>query len=129
MPKPSPLTIDPLEKNAELLEDLALAVGEVTRTMCGVSPEKAVEVGQAVADLMTDLWGGRLIYFPKGVSRALAKRNREIYAKFNGSNHDVLATEYKMSVPWIYRLVEFMRAEELARRQHGLFDGDPGADT
>ncbi len=126
MPKPSPLTIDPLEKNAELLSDLALHTADVTRKLCGVDPEKAVEVGQAVADLMADLWGGQLIYFPKGMIRTLSKRDREIYAKFDGSNQGALAKEFNMSIQWVYRIVKLMRAEELARRQHGLFDGSIG---
>ncbi len=128
MSKPNPLTLDPLEKNVELLADLALATAEITRKLCGVSPEKAVETGQAVADLMADLWGGQQFYFPKGMIRALSKRDREIYAKFDGANQAALAKEYNMSVQRIYCIIKLIRAEESARRQHGLFDGDGDGD-
>ncbi|ARO89099.1 DNA-binding protein [Nitrosospira lacus] len=119
------MTVDPASKNAELLSDLVIHVAETTRTLCGVSDEKAIEVGQAVADLMAHIWGGQLIYFPKGMIRNLSKRDREIYAEFNGSNHSALAKKHDVSIQWIYRIIEKVRLEEVALRQPNLFNFPP----
>lgn len=108
----------------ERAPELLSALAEIVSVMAaeeGVDPELASTLGVKVMDRMREDWGGQPIYFPKGVSIDIDRRDMEIFDKFNGSNHDVLAKEYNLSVIHIYRIVKVVRAEMLKKRQGALF--------
>lgn len=86
----------------------------------GIQAGLAEDLANALARRMCQHWGGLLLYFPKGDSLLRRDRDLKIYKAFNGSNHDELAQKYDTSVQHIYRIIEWMRAEELARRQPEL---------
>ena len=112
---------DKKRRELELLEELAKHTSRLLQEILGVESEASKHVGQEVANYMATTWGGQSVYIPKGVSISISKRHLEIYAEFNGHNHAELAQKYAFSMPWIYRIVQLMRAEELARRQGRLF--------
>jgi Mor family transcriptional regulator len=109
-------------KGPELLSDLAAHVAATLIDFLGTDKDQADQVGMELANRMAGVWGGQNIYFPMGLSYKLSQRDLEIYSKFTGNNHSDLAREYHCSLQWIYKIVKTMRAEELARRQGGLFD-------
>ena len=112
---------DKKRRELELLEELAEHSGRLIQEILGVESEASKHVGQEVANYMATTWGGQSVYIPKGVSISISKRHLEIYADFNGNNHAELSKKFGFSMPWIYRIVRLMRAEELARRQGKLF--------
>jgi Mor family transcriptional regulator len=69
---------------------------------------------------MCQHWGGQLLYFPKGESLHRSERDLKIYGEFNGSNQAELAQKYETSIQHVYRIIEAVRADEIARRQPEL---------
>lgn len=108
-------------KGPELLSDLAAHTATTLVELLKIDPEQANQAGMELANRMAGVWGGQNIYFPMGLSYKLSQRDLEIFSKFNGTNHSELAREYHCSLQWIYKIVKTVRADELARRQGGLF--------
>ncbi|OHC68616.1 MAG: hypothetical protein A3H93_09135 [Rhodocyclales bacterium RIFCSPLOWO2_02_FULL_63_24] len=104
----------------ELLEALADTVA-AELVAAGIGDEQAAEIGVKVMDRMRKDWGGDSFYFPKGCAIDIARRDLEIYEKFDGRNHTELGREYDLSVIHIYRIVKAVGAEMMKRRQPALF--------
>ena len=108
-------------KGPELLVDLAFHIGEVIKEFCPTYAEKSDEIGQIVASRMAVHWGGQNVYFPMGFNYRLSIRDLKVYSEFNGTNQGDLARKYGVSLQWIYRILKDVHAEELFKRQSGLF--------
>jgi Mor family transcriptional regulator len=83
-------------------------------------------MSNTLARRMCQHWGGLILYFPKGDYFLRRERDLKIFNEFTGSNVPELAQKYDTSVQHIYRIIEWMRADEMARRQPEL-DLDGGA--
>jgi len=88
----------------------------------GLDPKRANDLGNAIAVKMANLWGGQMIYFPKGAWVELSRRDLEIYREFNGKNRDEVMKKYGISRTRLYEIVNAVR-EELYRRP-GLRPGE-----
>lgn len=86
----------------------------------GVQAGLAEDIANGLARRMCQHWGGLLLYFPKGDYLLRRERDLKIYKDFNGNNQAELAQKYDTSVQHIYRIIEAVRAEEIARRQPEL---------
>lgn len=75
----------------------------------------------AVANRMRMDWGGKQVYFPKGLAADITKRDLELYQEFDGTNHEQLARKYHLSVQWVYKIIKNVQAFEVARRQIDMF--------
>ncbi|WP_225307532.1 Mor transcription activator family protein [Nitrincola iocasae] len=95
----------------ELLEDVADHASRIV-TDHGIDTETATQVGAAIADHLCQHWGGQMITIPKDYRFGIAKRDAEIWAKFNGRNHSELAREFNMTTRGIYKVVERMRQRD-----------------
>lgn len=104
----------------QLIADLADKVAAALAKR-DIEPERAAEIGIEVADEMRADWGGQALYFPKGCAMDISRRDRELFERFNGTNHDELAREYNLSVIHVYRVVKAVRSAEIKRRQGDLF--------
>ncbi|MDR2187025.1 MAG: hypothetical protein LBE62_03110 [Azonexus sp.] len=104
----------------ELLDDLVRIAAEVMVEAC-IEADVASQCANEIADRMSAHWGGSSIYFPMGLSRQRSKRDREIYAEFNGRNQNELARKHRVSLPWIYKIIKAVGAEEQAKRQGDMF--------
>lgn len=104
----------------QLIADLADKVAAAVAKR-GLDPEAAAQIGVEVADQMRADWGGQAIYFAKGLSIDIGRRDLEIWEKFNGKNHADLAREYDLSVIHIYRRIKSVGAALRAKRQPELF--------
>ncbi len=104
----------------ELLADLADQVAAKLVEL-GTDLEKATEIGFATAEHIRENWSGQSLYLPKGVQYTLSRRDMEIFERFNGQNHEVLAREYNLTVMRIYQIVKAVRAELVRKRQGALF--------
>lgn len=74
------------QKASELLSWLAAVVDEERR-------RNAEALGECIATRVAMEWAGQNIYFP--IDRP--RRNREIYAQFNGQNYHELARKFHLS--------------------------------
>jgi len=77
----------------ELLTDLAEKTGQLLRDF-GIEADTSDQIGHSLADHVAEHWGGQLINIPKDYAFKLAKRDLEIWERFNGRNHAALAVEY-----------------------------------
>lgn len=92
----------------------------------GMQAGLAEDMATSLARRMCEHWGGLILYFPKGDYFLRRERDLKIYREFNGHNQAELAQKFDTSVQHIYRIIEWMRAEDLARRQPELnLDGGP----
>lgn len=112
--------MDEPKPGTELLADLAerIATHLIEHQ---IQEEGARAIGDEIAVEMAAYWGGQLIYFPKGKFLILSKRDRQIYAEFNGHNVKELARKYDVSEQHIYRIIKAMRRSDLASRHGDLF--------
>ncbi len=78
---------------------------------------------------MCNTWGGQQIYFPRGIQDELSSRDQLIYAEFNGYNQADLAMKHKMSIQWLYKIVDRVRSADIASRQSSInFDDEDDDD-
>ena len=86
----------------------------------GMQSGMAEDLANGLARRMCQHWGGLILYFPKGDYFLRRERDLRIFKEFNGGNQAELAQKYDTSIQHIYRIIEWMRAEELVRRQPEL---------
>jgi Mor family transcriptional regulator len=104
----------------EICADLMLQI-ELQLKRDGIDPDKASVIAFNTAEHVRKHWGGSMIYIARGMHFNALQWQKDMYAKFNGKNHEELAHEYKVSVQYVYQVVKLMRAAELAERQKTLF--------
>lgn len=104
----------------EFLADLSAQFTELLVSR-GIARSLAADLGREAADLVRARWGGIEVYVPKGRSFMLSQRDREIWEKWNGRNVVELCREYGLSEQRIYQILDAMREQEAAKRQHKLF--------
>lgn len=86
--------------------------------------EEAISISTDVTNAVISNWAGQQIYVPFNLRVQLSKRDISIYHEFNGRNHADLAKKYNLSVARIYRIIDNVRKDEIARRQIPLFIDD-----
>ncbi|HSH71583.1 MAG TPA: Mor transcription activator family protein [Methylophilaceae bacterium] len=104
---------------AEFLEDLIYFNKQVLMA-AGIEEEKATVMSRDTAKKMCDEWGGQIIYFPKWLRAGLSDRDMQLWNEFNGKNQSELARKYNLSIQNVYRIIDFMRVQETAKRQGQL---------
>lgn len=104
----------------EMLVDIAEQVEE-RLVAIGFDHDEAQRLGWEVALHLNTFWGGGVLYICKGLHYEIARRDQEIFRRFNGENHDWLATTYDLTVQHVYRIVKRVGAAERAKRQASLF--------
>ncbi|MDP8080214.1 Mor transcription activator family protein [Phocoenobacter skyensis] len=109
-------------KAPDLLADLAKNVVQTTLELTDVDEDTAENIGMIVAMRIAQSWGGLNFYMPKSMSLLACPREKQIFNEFNGVNHKALAKKFKISVPWVYKIVKKVQKEEVAKRQLGLFE-------
>jgi Mor family transcriptional regulator len=86
----------------------------------GLPTDEATLIAHKLADHMGFIWGGINVYFPKDYRKQIDARDQLIYAEFNGKNHSELAMKHKITVQQVYKIVERVRAADIASRQTSL---------
>ncbi len=108
-------------KSSALLEHVVAVGRKLLTERAGIEEEAATELARDLAHELARQFGGQLFYFPLDLAGTLSRRDRELFARFNGTNHEELARASGLSVQHIYKIVEQVRREEVARRQGRLF--------
>lgn len=108
----------------ELIADLEAQATACLLSIAPVDKSTAEQISKQLAQHLTNNWRGQIIYFPKNLGGALDERDKQIYAEFNGKNHQQLAKKYDLAVQQIYKIVKTVGQYEMAQRQRGLFDDE-----
>ncbi|MBT0666362.1 hypothetical protein KI809_18800 [Geobacter pelophilus] len=106
----------------DIFLDLIDKAEEPIAAALGVDNETARLAAFQVTEIMRRDWAGTQPYLSKGMAFELTNRDREMYEKFNGSNHEELALEFGMTTRNVYDRIKAIRAEEFKRRQPALFE-------
>lgn len=106
----------------ELIADLEAQATACLLSIAPVDRDMATQISKQLAQHLTNNWRGQIIYFPKNHGGTLDERDKQIYAEFNGKNHQQLAKKYDLAVQQVYKIVKAVGQAETAKRQQGLFD-------
>lgn len=108
----------------ELLSDMA-DQAERLFIKRGIAGDLARSVAWDLVEyLRTSHWAKQTIYFPEAVSVDARRRAAEMFERFNGHNMAELAQEFDVSLQHAYRMIRFVRAEMVLKRQGRLFAED-----
>lgn len=107
----------------ELLADMARVAEQVLRDD-GIPEDQAKRTAFALAEHMRGYWGGQIVSVAKGHRLKTRQRWRAVWEKFTGDNHAELAREFDLSLQQVYKIIEIMKRDHVARSQHALFVND-----
>ncbi len=103
-----------------LIEDLAVHL-ERELLKEGISAEEAEQKALSIAESIKKHWGGQSIYIARMMTSTFAKRDKQIIAEFNGSNHAELAHKFGISTMRVRQILwrerDRRRAKSFAMRQ------------
>ena len=108
---------------AELIVDLEEQLVACLVSVSAVDRQAAKVAAKQVSQHISKHWGGQLLYIPKNQLGVLSERDKEIWAKCNGSDHAALAQQYDLSMQQIYAIVREAMAIARAKTQQDLFAG------
>jgi len=111
-------------RGTDLLSETIEPMAKLIQGSLGVSAEMAEATSVEITTLFAHLWGGQVVYVPKGVCIQASRLHQKIYDDFTGRNHHEVATKYGVSVQQIYRVVKRMRLAMIASNQRDLFVSD-----
>ncbi len=107
----------------EPLIDLADKVAEMLVEKYQVAPQVASRQAEDVALLLAVDWAGQQIYIGRGV--VISARDRDLVRDLDAGLHpSALAKKYALTERQIHNIRNRVRAEDIARRQMGLFPQD-----
>ena len=105
--------------SGDVLDDLESHIVTVIRERLGLSAAQAADISSAVADRISLVFGGQVVYITK--SRTTARRNQDLFAKWTGFNQAELATEFHLSLAHVYQIIAACRSRDRASRQLDMF--------
>lgn len=111
----------PCSAPGELLQALADHVAQSAKDTLDISPELAEAHGNEVAMLMATVWGGQMLYMPKGIHLQASKLHQLLFDEFTGRNQRELARKHNLSLAFVYKVIKRMRLAVVARDQGDLF--------
>ena len=107
---------------AEVAEKSAIRLIEVH----GMDAEKACDIGNDLADFLSQNWRGQNIYINSDSQFHLSKRDHEIYMRMERGNAYDLAKEFGISYVRVYQIYKRCLAIARSHTQPGLFE-EPAA--
>lgn len=90
----------------------------------GISEDLARSTMREIAHKVCQRYGGAAVYVPKDDDFRCAARDADIWAEFDGNNHQDLADRHGLTLVRIYQIVKAQQARQRALTQHHL----PGFD-
>lgn len=125
------MSIDLAETNAdkrrhELLADVAEKTALRLIKTHGLDEEKACDIGNDLADFLSENWRGQNIYMNADAQFKLSKRDQLIYQRMQRGNAHELAREFNISYVRVYQIYKRCLAIARSRKQPSLFE-EPGS--
>ena len=101
-------------READCLYTEAEVEAAIARVGVQINAELAESTSVEITMLFAHLWGGQVIYVPKGVLIQASKMHQKIFDDWTGRNHHEVAKKYGVSVQYVYRIVKRMRLAIIA---------------
>lgn len=108
----------------ELLLDAAEKVALRLIEQYGVPEESAIDIGNELADYLSEMWGGQDIYFAKDQTFKLSQRDWEIFGEMERGNARDLAKKHGISKVRVYQIYKRCLTEYRRLTQHTLFPAE-----
>lgn len=89
-------------------------------TSLGLTEDVARSTMREIAHKLCQDYRGTLVYVPKDDDFLCAARDADIWAAFNGTNHQELADRYDLTPMRIYQIIAAQRDKQRALSQHQL---------
>jgi Mor family transcriptional regulator len=86
----------------------------------GLTEDVARTSMREIAHKLCQDYGGSLVYVPKDDDFLCAARDADIWAAFDGTNHQDLADRHGLTLIRIYQIIAAQRAKQRALSQHQL---------
>jgi Mor family transcriptional regulator len=99
-----------------------LRVLEAVNRRKGMDEKAAFDHARDDVVALSEYFGARMVYLPKGERLRLALRDAEIWRSFTGRNARDLAEKYQLSEPHLYQVLAQQRSLNLKRFQGRLFE-------
>lgn len=113
------------DRVAALIRDFGDLGGDVLQEQLQLPSAQAKELGLRIAQRVCSEYKGILIYIPAGFAAEISERDQALYVEHcKGRDAADLAQEFGLSVQQIYKRLRLVGAQEQAKRQPGLFDGE-----
>lgn len=111
----------------ELLADVAEKTALRLIATHGLDEEKACDIGNDLADFLSENWRGQNIYMNSDAQFKLSKRDQQIYQRMQRGNAHELAKEFNISYVRVYQIYKRCLVIARNRTQPSLFE-EPGTD-
>lgn len=106
----------------ELLADVAEQTATRLIEKHAVDEEIACDIGNDLADFLSEHWKGQNIYMNADTKYKFSKRDQLIFERMERGNAHELAKELNLSYVRVYQIYKRCLEEARARRQPGLFE-------
>lgn len=73
--------------------------------------------GEELTLILTDMMGGKVLYFPRAESLKTFIRDQQIFKEFTGNNHKALSDKYDLTEPRIYQIIQEQRELRRSKEQ------------
>ncbi|MDQ7002628.1 MAG: Mor transcription activator family protein [Ghiorsea sp.] len=90
----------------------------------GLDDKQALKEARRTILLLSNYWGGRMLYLPRNEKLRLALRDNQIWLEFKGDNVQALADKHKLTSTMIYIILKAQRRLTLSRKQKNLFPNE-----
>jgi Mor family transcriptional regulator len=105
----------------ELFAEMAERLARHMMDKHGIEEDRAIDIGNDLADFLTEHWKGQNVYFNSDREFRLSKRDWEIFGRLRRGNANDLASEYGISYVRVHQIHRRCLAEARRRVQPDLF--------
>lgn len=114
------------QRRHDLYADMAEHIADRLIKQHGMDAEQAADVGNYLADFLSDHWKGQSIYFSSDYEFRNSQRDWEIFRRFGKEKADDLAREFGLSFVRVYQINKRCQTEYRRRVQKDMFtEADP----
>lgn len=78
-----------------------------------IAPDDVLKITVAMTEQIREEFSGLRVYIPKHHYTKAEQLRQQIIAEYNGSNVKTLARRYRLSVQWVYRILQQHRKRQL----------------
>lgn len=108
-------------KRHELLTHVSTSVAKQAIDF-GLSEDIATQLGDNVANTISELFGGQNFTFPRDYLFKLNQRDMQIYEAFKGNNYAELSQRYNMTERGIRKVIDRIHKHIIKQKQPSLFN-------
>ncbi|WP_208508413.1 Mor transcription activator family protein [Variovorax paradoxus] len=105
----------------ELFSEMAERLARHMMDKHGIEEDRAIDIGNDLADFLTEHWKGQNVYINSDREFRLSKRDWEIFGRMRRGNANDLAAEYGISYVRVHQVYRRCLAEARRRVQPDLF--------